>query len=88
MNRGSQPGSHYGGVDVPWRGAIPARPAYLPRSPKNARTTVRRFRDNIIQEHCMERVQSLSESWHILRYKMGNQTDCAWDDVWDEPVVE
>ena len=32
-NWGSQPGNCYGGVDVPWHGAVPARPDYLPRSP-------------------------------------------------------
>ena len=36
---GSQPGSHYVGVDVLWRGAIFARAAYLDGSPKNARAT-------------------------------------------------
>ena len=33
LNWGSQPGSRYGGVDVPWHGAVSALPAYLPRSP-------------------------------------------------------
>ena len=35
----SQPGGHYGSVDAPWCGAVPARPAYLPWSPENARAT-------------------------------------------------
>ena len=30
----SQPGGRYDGVDVLWRGAVPAREAYLPQSPE------------------------------------------------------
>ena len=30
---GNQPGVHFGGVDVPWRGTVPFRAVYLPRSP-------------------------------------------------------
>ena len=29
----SQPGSRYGGVDIPWRGAVSACPDYFPQSP-------------------------------------------------------
>ena len=34
LNWGSQPGGHYVGVSVPLICAVPARPAYLPRSPE------------------------------------------------------
>ena len=43
-----QPASCYRCVDVPWRGAVSARPDYLPRSRKNARATVRRVHDNLL----------------------------------------
>ena len=56
----SKPGGHYGSVDVPWRGAVPARLAYLPWSPENARATTRRF-------HHLACAQSLLYSWNILR---------------------
>ena len=58
----SQPGGRYGGVDVPWRGAVPACLAYLPRSLENARATVRRIRNNIRQEYCLAHAQSLSDN--------------------------
>ena len=32
----SQPVGRYGGLDIPWRGAVPACPAYLPRSLEKA----------------------------------------------------
>ena len=47
LNWGSQPCSRYVSVDVPWRGAIPARPDYLPRSLENARANGHRIRDNL-----------------------------------------
>ena len=44
---GGQHGGLYGGVDVPWSEAVPARVAYLPQSPENARATARCVRDNL-----------------------------------------
>ena len=41
----SQPGSRYGGADVPWRGAASKCLAYLPKIPVNTPTTVRHFYD-------------------------------------------
>ena len=84
---GGQHGGHYGGFDVPWRGAVPARLAYLPQSLENARATARRVRDDLLLEHHLARAQILSDSWHILRDQLVNLTDCAWDDLWDEPVL-
>ena len=46
FNWGIQPGDRYGGVDIPWRGAVPARPAYLPQSPENSFNTAHRVRDD------------------------------------------
>ena len=54
----SQPGGRYGGVDFLWCGAVPARPACLPQSPKNARTTARRVYDDLLRDHCLEHYQS------------------------------
>ena len=84
----SQPGGRYSNVDVPWRGAVPARPTYLPRSPENARATVRRVCDDLLREHRMARAQSISDSRHILRDELVNCTDCTLDDLWDEPVLQ
>ena len=44
----SQPGCHYGGVDIPWRGDVPASAAYLPQNPENARATAHRVRDDLL----------------------------------------
>ena len=88
LNWGSQLGGRNGGVDVPYRGAIPDRPTYLPQSPDNARATARPVCDNILQEHRLARAQSLSDSRHILRDQLFNWTGCTWDDLWDEPFVE
>ena len=88
LNGGSQPSGRYGGVDVPWRGAAPARPAYLLWSPENAGATACHVRDDLLREHRLARVQSLSDYWNILHENLVNRTDCAWDDLWDEPVVE
>ena len=85
---GSQPSGRYSGVDVPWRGAAPARPAYLPWSLENACSTVRRVRDNLLREHCLARAQSLSNSRHILRDELFNRMDCALDDIWDKPAPQ
>ena len=42
FNWGSQPGGRYDGVSVLLRGAVPGRPAYLPRSMENMRAPARR----------------------------------------------
>ena len=60
LNWGSQPGSHYDNVSVPWCGAVPACSDYLPRSPENTRSTARRIRDDILRENLLTRVQSIS----------------------------
>ena len=39
-------GVPYGSVSDPWRGAVPTCPAYVFRSPENARATARRIRDD------------------------------------------
>ena len=84
----SQPGGYYGGVEDSWHGAVPACPDYLPRSPENARVTVRRVCDDLLQEHCLACAQSLSYFWNVLREHLVNRTDCALDDLWDEPVLQ
>ena len=48
LNWGSRPGVRCDSVSVPWRGAVPSHPAYLPRIPENMCTTARRVRDNIL----------------------------------------
>ena len=88
LNWGSQPGGRYGGVDVPWRGAAPARPAYLLWSPENAGATARRVRVNLLREHCMAHAQSISDYRNILCEKLVNHTDCVLDYLWDEPAPQ
>ena len=85
---GSQHGGRYGGVDIPWRGSVPARPDYLPRIPENARATARRVREDLLRKHRLARAQSLSDYRHILRDEMFNRTDCALDDLWDKPAPQ
>ena len=85
---GDQPGGRYGGVDVSWHGAVPDCPSYLPRSPDNLCTTSRRVRDDLLWELRLARAQSLSDSRKILRDKLVNWTDCALDDLWDEPAPQ
>ena len=88
LDWGGQPGGRYGSFSVPWCGAIPTRPAYLPRSPENTRATARRVCDGLLRENCLERVQSISDSCHLFCDRLVNQTNCAWDDLWDEPVED
>ena len=88
FNWGSKPGGRYDGVSVLWRGAVPACPDYLPRSPKNMRATARCVCDDLLRENRLARVQSLSDSRQILCDCLVDQTYCAWDDLWDEPVED
>ena len=88
LNWGSQPGGRYAGVSVPWRAAVPVCPAYLSRIPENTRATACCVRDNLLRDHRLARIQSLSDSRNILCDRLVNRKDCAWDDLWDEPVDE
>ena len=88
LNWGSQPGVQYDGVSVLWHGAGPVCPAYLPSSLENIFATARHVRVDILRENRLARVQSLSKYHHILRGRLVNHTDCAWDDLWDEPVED
>ena len=88
LNREIQTGGRYSGVSIPWCVAVPTGSSYLPRSPENTRVTARRVRDDLFRENCLVRVQSLSNAHHILCDCLVNLTDCAWDDLWDEPVED
>ena len=48
--------------------------------------TARPVCDNLLRDHRLERIQSLSDSRHILRDKLVNRTDFALDDIWDKPA--
>ena len=48
LNWGSQLIGRYSGVSLLWRGYIPARPAYLPRSPENTCATAHHVRDDLL----------------------------------------
>ena len=86
LNWGRQPGGTYVSVTVPWSGTVRAMTAYSRRVPENTRSAARRICDNLLQENCMARMQSLSNSCSILRDHLVNRRDCDWDDIWDEPV--
>ena len=62
LSWGGQPGGYYGGFHVSWRGAVPARLAYLPWSPKNMLATACRICDDLLQKHRLARAQGLSDS--------------------------
>ena len=79
-----QPGSSYIGVDVPWRGAVPARAEHLPQNVRNCAPVC----DNLLWDHSLARAQSLSDSRHILRDKLINRTDFDLDDIWDKPAPQ
>ena len=55
---------------------------------RKIRATARRARDDLLRENRLARVQSLSDSRHILCDRLVNGTDCAWDGIWDEPVKD
>ena len=86
LNWGSQLGGNYGSIAVPWSGPIHSMPDYVRRSPENTRSAARHVCDDLLQENCMARVQSLFTSRRILRDRLVNWQDCDWDDLWDEPV--
>ena len=88
LNWGSQPGGCYGIVDIPWYGAVPACLPYLPRSLENLCATARSVRDDLLHDHLLVHVQILSNSRYILCDILVNKTDCAWYDLWDDPVDE
>ena len=69
-----------------WSGSVPARAAYLPRSPENARANMRRIRDARLWEHHLARAKNLLHSHHIGGDERVNWSDEEWDDLWDEPA--
>ena len=83
---GIQPGGLYGGVDVPWRGAVPDCADYLPGSLENAHATARRVRDARLRDHRLARAQSVLYLRRILWDHLVNRTDYGWDGLWDEPA--
>ena len=83
---GAQPGVLIGD-DVLWRSVVPARPAYLPRSPpENARATACRVRDARLWEHRLAWAQNVLYAHHICGDERVNHSNDDWDDIWDEPA--
>ena len=66
---------HFAGRSVPWRGAAPFRPAYLPRIPVNTRVTARRVCDVLLQENRLAQAQTLSRAHHTGGDERGNPFD-------------
>ena len=64
-----------GGRNVPWRGAVPFRPNYLPSSPVNTRAIVRRVRGVCLQENRLAQAQTLSRVHHTSGDERGNRSD-------------
>ena len=58
----TQSGVHFGGRSVPWCGAVPFCPAYLPRIPINTRGTARGICDVRLRENRLAQDQTLSRA--------------------------
>ena len=71
----TQSGVHFGGRSVPWRGAVPFRPAYFPRSLVNMCATARRVCHIRLRENRLTRAQTLSRSHHTGNDEWGNSSD-------------
>ena len=71
----TQSGVCFGGRSFPWRGAVPFRPAHLPRSPVNTRTTARHVHDIRLGENRLARNQTSSRAHHIGGDERGNRSD-------------
>ena len=65
----------FGGRNVPWRGAVPFYPDYLPSSPVNARARARRVYDVRLRENCLARAQTLLREIHIGSDKRANRSE-------------
>ena len=75
------------GADVMWRSVVTASPYYLTGiPPENVRTTARRVRDALLQEHLLPRSQNFLSVHHIGGDERVNRSDDNWDNLWDEPV--
>ena len=76
------PGGPYENVSVTWSGAVSDRPAYMPRSPENARAAARRIHDNYLCIRRRERMRSPSTSCKPIRNRRVNC--CGYD--WEGPA--
>ena len=65
----------FGRRSVPWRGAVPFCPNYLPSSPVNAGTIAHRVCDVCLQENCLAQAQTLSRALRTGGDKRGNRYD-------------
>ena len=83
---GIQPGVFFGRFDIPWCGAVPARAAYLPRSPENAHTTARRIHDARLHDQRLVQAQNILHSHHIGGDERVNQYNDYWGHLWYEPA--
>ena len=57
QNWGTQHGGPYGSVAIPWSRPVPVRPAYVRRSPENARTAARRVHNDHLQRRRLARMR-------------------------------
>ena len=63
------------GRSVLWCGAVLFRPNYLPSSPVNTRTIVRRVRDVCLRENRLVRDQTISRALHTGGDERGNRSN-------------
>ena len=49
---------------------------------------MRLVRNDLLWEHCLARAQSPPDTLHILHDELVNRTDCALDNLWNEPVLQ
>ena len=75
---GTRPGVLIG-ADVPWRGVVPDRTAYLPRSPpENTCTTVRHVREARLLENHLVRAQYFLYAHHVGSDERVNRSNDKW----------
>ena len=74
----------FGGRSIPWCGAVPFHPDYVPISPENARARARRVRDVRLRERNLARAQNLLCDLHFGGDERGNGSDDSLDGWVDE----
>ena len=68
----------FGGRSIPWRGAVPFRPDYVPSSPENARARGCCVRDVRLRENCLARAQTLLRNLYFGGDGRGMGRTAAW----------
>ena len=75
---------HFGGRSIPWSGAVPFCPNYVPSSPENSRARACRVRDVRLRERRLAWAQNLLRDIHFDGDERGNGSDNSLDGWVDE----